>query len=56
MAGLIPQSFIDDLLNRTDIIDVVSSRIQLKKTGNCSQVTKLKIHWIERSDMATGRV
>ncbi len=33
MAGLIPQSFIDDLLNRTDIVDVVSSRIQLKKTG-----------------------
>ncbi|CDF81907.1 DNA primase [Pseudomonas knackmussii B13] len=33
MAGLIPQSFIDDLLNRTDILDVVSSRIQLKKTG-----------------------
>lgn len=26
MAGLIPQSFIDDLLNRTDIVDVVSSR------------------------------
>ena len=24
MAGLIPQSFIDDLLNRTDIVDVVS--------------------------------
>jgi DNA primase len=33
MAGLIPQSFIDDLLNRTDIVDVVSSRIQLKKAG-----------------------
>ena len=33
MAGLIPQSFIDDLLNRTDIVEVVSSRIQLKKTG-----------------------
>ncbi|MDF3935506.1 DNA primase [Pseudomonas citronellolis] len=33
MAGLIPQSFIDDLLNRTDILDVVGSRIQLKKTG-----------------------
>ncbi|SDH90024.1 DNA primase [Pseudomonas flavescens] len=33
MAGLIPQTFIDDLLNRTDIVDVVSSRIQLKKTG-----------------------
>ncbi|MFO6373116.1 hypothetical protein ACLBYN_11605, partial [Pseudomonas aeruginosa] len=25
MAGLIPQSFIDDLLNRTDIVEVVSS-------------------------------
>jgi DNA primase len=33
MAGLIPQSFIDDLLNRSDIVEVVSSRIQLKKTG-----------------------
>ncbi len=33
MAGLIPQSFIDDLLNRTDIVDIVSSRLQLKKTG-----------------------
>ncbi len=33
MAGLIPQSFIDDLLNRTDIVEVVTSRIQLKKTG-----------------------
>jgi DNA primase len=33
MAGLIPQSFIDDLLNRTDIVEVVGSRIQLKKAG-----------------------
>ena len=33
MAGLIPQSFIDDLLNRSDIVEVVGSRIQLKKTG-----------------------
>ena len=33
MAGLIPQSFIDDLLNRTDIVDVVSSRVQLKRAG-----------------------
>lgn len=33
MAGLIPQGFIDDLLNRTDILDVVSSRVQLKKAG-----------------------
>lgn len=33
MAGLIPQSFIDDLLNRTDIVEVVGSRLQLKKAG-----------------------
>ncbi|EIK98713.1 DNA primase [Pseudomonas sp. M47T1] len=33
MAGLIPQGFIDDLLNRTDIVDVVTSRIQMKKAG-----------------------
>ena len=33
MAGLIPQTFIDDVLNRSDIVEVVSSRIQLKKTG-----------------------
>ena len=33
MAGLIPQTFIDDLLDRIDIVDVVSSRIELKKAG-----------------------
>lgn len=33
MAGLIPQGFIDDLLNRTDIVEVVGSRVQLKKAG-----------------------
>ena len=27
MAGLIPQSFIDDLLNRSDIVEVVGSRM-----------------------------
>ncbi|MEZ5490487.1 MAG: DNA primase [Gammaproteobacteria bacterium] len=33
MAGLIPQSFIDDLLNRADIVDVVDKRVKLRKTG-----------------------
>lgn len=33
MAGLIPQGFIDDLLNRTDIVDVVTSRLSMKKAG-----------------------
>lgn len=33
MAGRIPQSFIDDLLARVDVIDVVDSRVKLKKNG-----------------------
>ncbi len=33
MAGRIPQSFIDDLLNRIDIVEVIDARVPLKKTG-----------------------
>ena len=33
MAGRIPSSFIDELLVRVDIVDVIDSRVQLKKTG-----------------------
>ncbi|ETI61763.1 DNA primase [Marinomonas profundimaris] len=33
MAGRIPDQFIDELLARTDLTDVVASRISLKKTG-----------------------
>jgi len=33
MAGLIPQAFIDDLLSRVDIVDVIDKRIKLRKTG-----------------------
>jgi DNA primase len=33
MAGLIPQSFIDDLLDRVDIVEVVDRRVRLKKSG-----------------------
>lgn len=33
MAGLIPQAFIDDLLSRSDIVDVIDKRVTLKKTG-----------------------
>src|SRR5690554_7002588 len=29
----IPQSFIDDLLDRVDIVEVVDQRVKLKKTG-----------------------
>jgi len=33
MAGRIPQSFINDLLARLDIVDVIDARITLKKAG-----------------------
>ena len=33
MAGRIPQSFINDLLTRIDIVDVIDSRLTLRKTG-----------------------
>ena len=33
MSGLIPQHFIDDLISRADIIEVLGKRIQLKKAG-----------------------
>jgi DNA primase len=33
MAGRIPQTFIDDVLDRVDIVDVVGSRLDLRKSG-----------------------
>lgn len=33
MAGLIPQTFIDELINTADIVDVIDSRVALKKRG-----------------------
>ena len=33
MSGLIPQHFIDDLIARADIVDVLSKRIDLRKAG-----------------------
>ncbi len=33
MAGKIPQHFIDDLLNRVDVVDVINRRVPLKKAG-----------------------
>ena len=31
--GLIPQSFIDELIARADIVEVIGLRVQLKKAG-----------------------
>jgi DNA primase len=33
MAGRIPQSFIDDLVARSDIVELIGSRVPLKKSG-----------------------
>lgn len=33
MAGRIPQQFIDDLMQRVDIVEVIDSRVPLKKAG-----------------------
>ena len=33
MSGRIPQSFIDDLIGRTDIVELVGARVPLKKSG-----------------------
>ena len=33
MAGRIPKNFIDDLISRSDIVDIIDSRLKLKKKG-----------------------
>ncbi|WP_100656173.1 DNA primase [Alteromonas flava] len=33
MAGLIPRDFIEDMIARTDIVEIVDSRVKLKKAG-----------------------
>lgn len=33
MAGRIPQDFIDDLIDRADIVEVIGARVKLKKAG-----------------------
>lgn len=33
MSGRIPQPFIDDLLERADIVEIIDSRLSLRKTG-----------------------
>src|SRR6202046_2490311 len=33
MAGRIPQSFIDDIVARSDIVEIIGARVPLKKSG-----------------------
>lgn len=43
MAGRIPQAFIDELLNRIDIVDVVDRRISLRPAG-ANHIAKCPFH------------
>jgi DNA primase len=43
MAGKIPRSFIDDLLVRVDLVDLVDSYVPLKKAGS-SYVARCPFH------------
>jgi DNA primase len=37
MAGRIPRDFIDDLIARSDIVDIIDARVKLKKAGKNHQ-------------------
>lgn len=41
MAGRIPQGFIDDLLARVNIVDIIDGRVKLKKAGKTTQGSAL---------------
>jgi DNA primase len=33
MTGRIPDSFLDELVSRSDIVEIISARVPLKKAG-----------------------
>ncbi|GFO72733.1 DNA primase [Bathymodiolus japonicus methanotrophic gill symbiont] len=54
MAGRIPRSFIDDLLVRTDIVDLIDSYVPLKKSGS-SYVARCPFHTEKTPSFAVTR-
>jgi len=54
MAGLIPRPFIDDLLVRVDIVDLVDSYVPLKKAGS-SYVARCPFHTEKTPSFAVTR-
>ena len=40
MKGSIPRQFIDDLLTKSNIVDVINARVKLKKAGRDYQDRK----------------
>ena len=43
MKGSIPRPFIDDLLTKSDIVDVINTRVKLKKLGAIIKPAALSI-------------
>jgi len=54
MAGMIPRPFIDDLLVRVDIVDLIDSHLPLKKSGN-SFVARCPFHTEKTPSFAVTR-
>jgi DNA primase len=54
MAGRIPRSFIDDLLVRVDIVDLIDSYVPLKKSGS-SYVARCPFHTEKTPSFAVTR-
>ena len=51
MAGLIPQSFIDDLLDRADIVEVIDRRVRLKKVD---AITWRAVHSMKKNHLRSA--
>lgn len=54
MSGRIPREFIDDLLVRVDIVDLIDSHVPLKKTGN-SFVARCPFHTEKTPSFSVNR-
>ena len=55
MSGRIPHVFIDDLLVRVDIVDLINSHVPLKKTGS-SYVARCPFHTEKSPSFSVNRV
>lgn len=54
MAGRIPESFIQDLLARTDLVDLVESRVPLKRSGG-NYVARCPFHQEKTPSFSVSR-
>ena len=44
MKGSIPRQFIDDLLTKSNIVDVINARVKLKKAGRDYQALLFHVY------------